>query len=145
MCDLGRCTESFRRAPVSSPSTRIDPKGLQTIQPSSERLLQSNEEIPRPELPAVRVAGELQLKARLQRGCGGSRLMRQQNSHDIIWSRGNGGRGIAAVRFIEMMSAVIRDSGDHQRAVVVLQDHMLIEQDLTPRRRNSATQAVTPL
>ncbi len=37
--------------------------------------------------------------------------------------------GIAAVRFIEMMSAVIRDSGDHQRAVVVPQDHMLIEQD----------------
>ncbi len=37
------------------------------MQPSSERLLQSNEEIPRPELPAVRVAGELQLKSRLQR------------------------------------------------------------------------------
>ena len=36
------------------------------MQPSSERLLKSNEEVPRPELPAVRVAGELQLKARLQ-------------------------------------------------------------------------------
>ena len=67
VCDLGRCTESFRRAPVSGSSTRINPKGLQPIQPRSERLLQSNEEIPRPELPAVRVAGELQLKSRLQR------------------------------------------------------------------------------
>jgi hypothetical protein len=40
------------------------------MQPGSKRLLESNEEIPRPELPAVRVAGKLQLKSRLRR-CGG--------------------------------------------------------------------------
>ena len=66
--------------------------------------------------------------------------MRQQNAQDISGRSGDGGRGIAAVRFIEMMSAVIRDSGDHQRAVVVLQDHMLIEQDLD----SEATQLCHP-
>ena len=45
--------------------------------------------------------------------------MRQQNAHNMIWSTGNGGRRIAAVGFIEMMTAVIRDSRDHERAVVV--------------------------
>jgi hypothetical protein len=37
------------------------------MQASGERLLESNEEIPRPELPSVGVAGELQLKSRPQR------------------------------------------------------------------------------
>ena len=66
--------------------------------------------------------------------------MRQQNAQDISGCSGNGGRGITAVGFIEMVSAVIRDSGDHQRAVVVPQDHMLIEQDFD----SEATQLCHP-
>ena len=40
------------------------------------------------------------------------------------------GRRIAAMRFVEVMSAVIRNSRNDQLAVVMLQNHMLIQQDL---------------
>jgi hypothetical protein len=40
------------------------------MQPSRERLLQANEVIPRPELPAVRMAGELQIKSGVGRRAG---------------------------------------------------------------------------
>src|SRR5688500_11929177 len=98
------------------------------MHPSCKRLLQSNEEVPRPELAAVCVSRELQVKSRLQRSGRGSWLMRQQNSHDIVRCTGNGCRGIAAMRFIKVVSAVIRDPGNYQRVVVMPEDHVLIEQ-----------------
>src|SRR5262245_58539364 len=63
-CDFGRHTEPLRRAPVARASTHVHPEMIEPMQPGGERLLQSHEQIPRPELPAMRVTGKLQVETR---------------------------------------------------------------------------------
>src|SRR5713226_2431218 len=53
--DLRRDPESHRRSPISRAAADVDPHAAEAVQSRDERLLQSHQKIPRPELPAVRV------------------------------------------------------------------------------------------
>ena len=55
--DLGRSTEPLGRPPVASAAAGVNPQSLQSMQSGRERLLKSDEEIPRPELATVGMAG----------------------------------------------------------------------------------------
>src|SRR6266571_9295106 len=62
--DLRRDPESHRRSPIARAATDVDPHAAEAVEPRDERLLQAHQKIPRPELPAVRVPGELKGVAR---------------------------------------------------------------------------------
>jgi hypothetical protein len=51
----------------------------QAIQTRGERLLQAHKKIPRPELPAVRVSGQLKVITSIRRGSSGARLVSEQD------------------------------------------------------------------
>src|SRR5262245_53328983 len=61
--DLGRDAEAHGRAPVARAAIDVHPGASEAMQPRGERLLQPHEQVPGPELAAVRVAGELQVEA----------------------------------------------------------------------------------
>ena len=54
--DFRRCAQAQRRAPIAGAATRVDPHRAQPVQARGERLLQPNQQIEGPILPAVRVA-----------------------------------------------------------------------------------------
>src|SRR5258705_9605183 len=58
--DLRRDPESHRRSPIPRAAAGVDPQAAQAIQPPGERLPPAHQKIPRPELAAVRMPGELQ-------------------------------------------------------------------------------------
>src|SRR6266446_5571890 len=78
-CDLRRNPESHRWSPVPRAAAYVDPHAAEAIEPRDERLLQAHQKIPRPELPTVRVPGELQLVACGFRERSGARLVGEQN------------------------------------------------------------------
>src|SRR5882724_789940 len=61
--DLRRNPEPHRRPPIPGAAAGVDPQAAEAVQPRGEGLLQAHQEIPRPELPAVRMPGELELVA----------------------------------------------------------------------------------
>src|SRR2546427_1270160 len=78
-CDLRRNPESHRWSPIPRAAAGVDPHAAEAIQPRDERLLQAHQKIPRPELPAMRVPGELQLVAGRFRERSGARLVGEEN------------------------------------------------------------------
>ncbi len=108
--DLRRNPESHRRSPVPRAAADVDPHAAEAIQPRDERLLQAHQKIPRPELPAVRVPGELQLVARVCRRALGRRVR------------------IALVRGIVMVGGVVGHARHRQRRPVVIQDDVLVDE-----------------
>src|SRR5882724_9231002 len=101
------------------------------MQPGSERLLEAHEQVPRPELPPVRVTGQLQIVT----GCCGRRgrtgLMREEDFCARVLGCTRESRcRIAALCRVEVMGAVVSYAGDDQRFSVVGHDRVLIEQDL---------------
>src|SRR2546427_10723033 len=83
-CDLRRNPESHRRSPIPGAAAGVDPHAAEAVEPRDERLLQAHQEIPRPELAAVRVPGELQLVAGRLRGICGAGLVREQNLRRVL-------------------------------------------------------------
>src|SRR3979490_776487 len=61
--DLRRDPESHRRSPIPRAAASVDPHAAEALESRDERLLQAHQKIPRPELPAVRVPGELEVIA----------------------------------------------------------------------------------
>ena len=101
------------------------------MQSGSERLLETHEQVPGPELSTVRVAGQLQIVARCFGRRGRARLMRQQDFRArIAGCARQRGCGIAALRRIEMMGAEVGDAGDYQGRTIVGHDRVLVEQHL---------------
>ena len=100
------------------------------MQAGHKRLLHLYKKIPGHELAAMCVAGQLQIKAGIRGGWCATWLMRQQQAYARAgWRAGDGGKRVAAVRWIEMSGAIVGDpSHDGQRAVM-LQHDMLVEQD----------------
>src|SRR5258708_9383764 len=74
-CDLRWNTKPHRRPPITRTAIDVDPHAAQPIQTRGERLLQAHEKIPRPELPAVRVSGQLKVITSIHRGRSGTRLV----------------------------------------------------------------------
>ena len=86
------------------------------MQPRGERLLQANEEIPRQELAAVGVAGELQVEA--GGGCSGraARLVREDDAHRSVGrAAGERAGGVADVGAVEVAGAEVGDAADDER------------------------------
>src|SRR6266704_5117470 len=82
--DLRRDPETHRRSPIPRAAASVNPHAAEAIEPRDERLLQAYEEVPRPELAAVRVPGELQLVAGGFRGSSGARLVREQHLRRVL-------------------------------------------------------------
>ena len=57
------------------------------MQSGNKGLLQANKEIPWQELPAMGMAGQLQIKARIGRRCRAARLMRQKQPERRVGRR----------------------------------------------------------
>ena len=97
------------------------------MQSCDKRLLQPHEEIPREELPAVSMSGQLQMKTCIGGGRGAARLVGQQEPQGGVgWGAPQGGMRITAVLRDEMVGARIRDAGYDHGTSVVLQDHVSI-------------------
>ncbi len=126
--DLRRDPETHRRSPIPRAAADVDPHAAEAIQPRDERLLQAHQEIPRPELPAVRVPGELQLVACGFRERSGARLVGEQNLRRVLRRPFRRCARIALVRGIVMVGGVVRDAGHRQRRPVVIQDDVLVDE-----------------
>src|SRR3954454_7495948 len=129
MRDLGRRAEPFRWTPVPRTAAGVDPQLTEPVQARGKRLLQLDEEIPREELTAVRVARQLQVEAR----GGGSRCRTWLMCEQELYARTRGSAGqsshrVAALGLVEMMRAVIGDTGDDDVRAPVLEHHMLVHQ-----------------
>src|SRR5579883_1530172 len=61
--DLRRYAQALGRAPVAAAAAGVDPQAPEPVKARRKRLLQPHEEIPRPELAAMRVARQLQVEA----------------------------------------------------------------------------------
>ena len=80
------------------------------MQARGKRLLKAHKVTPGPELAAVRMAGQLQVKARVgRRGCTARLVCQQQFEECLLRRVGHRRVRVAAVAFIEMMGAVIND------------------------------------
>src|SRR6185312_15745402 len=111
-CDFRRHAEPLRRPPVARAATHVHPQMIEPMQPGGERLLEPHEQIPRPELAAVRVTRELQIEARRRGGRCRARLMSEQQLCTCAKRRAREGRaGIAALSRVEHVSAVVRHAG----------------------------------
>ena len=98
------------------------------MQTCGERLLESHEQIPGPELSAVCMSRQLQIKARIRRRGRRARLMCEQYFHGRIQgSTRERSNGIATLRGIEVMGTKVRHSRENQRCPSVPHDHMLIQ------------------
>ena len=85
------------------------------MQPGSERLLEAHEQIPRPELAAVRVPRELQIEAGGGRRSRGAWLMGEQYLRPRIGRRTpKRGDRVTALLWIEMVRAVVGHARDDQ-------------------------------
>src|SRR6266704_342300 len=95
--DLRRNPESHRRSPIPRAAADIDPHAAEAIEPRNERLLQAHQEIPRPELPAMSVPGELKLVAGGFRGICGAGLVGEQQLRRVLGRPFRGRERIAPV------------------------------------------------
>jgi hypothetical protein len=96
----------------------MDPQRLQVVQAGSERLLQPHEMVPGPELPAVGVSGQLQVKSRSGRHRRAAWLVRQQQAEHRLQGRvGQRPVGVAAVAFVEMVGTEVGHPGVDTRVV----------------------------
>ena len=106
------------------------------MQTGRERLLEPYEQVPRPELPTVRMPGKLEVESRGGRRRGGPRLMSEQDSRSRIGRRTQErGHGVAALCGIEMMRAVVRYSGDYKGRPSVPNDDVLIQKHAQSQSR----------
>jgi len=106
------------------------------MQTGRERLLEPYEQVPRPELPTVRMPGKLEVETRGGRRGGGTRLMSEQDSRCRIGRRTQErGHGVAALLGIEMMRAEVRYPGDYQGRPSVPNDHVLIQKHAQSQSR----------
>ena len=132
--DLRRRAQALRRSPIAGAAAYVDPQRVQPMKSGSERLLQAHEKIPRQELAAVRMARELQVIAGRRRGERRSRLMReQQPDRGVSGSTWIARGGIAALRGIEMMRAVIGDARHDDLRAFMLQHDVLVQQNAQPQ------------
>src|SRR5438132_126436 len=97
--DLRRDPETHRRSPKPRAAASVNPHAAEAVQPRDERLLQAHEEVPRPELAAMRVPGELQLVAGGFRGIRGARLVREQDLRRVLRRAFRRRSTIAATKF----------------------------------------------
>ena len=74
----------------------------------------ANDKVPGEKLAAMRVAGELEVKAVRLSGETGTGLMRQEHTSIARWRIGHSGSGIGAVRRQDGVRAVIGDTRDEQ-------------------------------
>src|ERR1700689_456293 len=72
--DLRGNTEAVGWTPITRTPAHIDPETLQAVQTRGERLEVAHEMIPRPELAAVRVPGELHVESGARSPRCGARL-----------------------------------------------------------------------
>ena len=99
------------------------------MQSCGERLLEAHEQIPRPELAAMRMTRELQIKTRGRRSRRRARLMSEQYlRRRVRRSPPERGNRIAALLGIEMMRAEVRHAGYHEWRALVSHDDMLVQQ-----------------
>src|SRR5258705_11812507 len=77
--DLRRDPETHRRSPIPRAAASVDPHAAEAVEPRDERLLQAHQKVPRPELPAVRVPGELPPEAGRLPGLGGAGVVGGRN------------------------------------------------------------------
>src|SRR5437868_3857383 len=105
------------------------------MQACREGLLKPHEEIPRRELSSMRMPRQLQVEARLLSGGCGAWLMREQHPHAIRRRAGNGRRRIAAMRWLEMMRAVVGHSRNHQALAGMTQHDVLVHEHPQPEPR----------
>src|SRR5258708_25803944 len=121
-----RCAEALRRTPIARAAADVDPEIVEAMQARGKRLQQLHYKIPRKELTAVRVSGELQVEAGLRRGESGLWLVREQNLDTRPRRRTCDGRGgVAAVRGSEMMCAVVGFARDPKRSAAFFRPNVL--------------------
>ncbi|MCY1478288.1 hypothetical protein D9M68_117060 [compost metagenome] len=93
------------------------------------RLLHRHEQVPRPELAAVGMAGQLQVETGFRRGGSGAWLVRQQHARPgVCRGAGDGAVRVAAVAFVEAAGGVVGHAAEYQRVAVVLQHHVFVHQ-----------------
>ena len=75
------------------------------------------------------VAGQLQVEARVGRSRVAARLVRQQQPHrGIGWRSVKCEPGVAAVAHIEIVGAVVGDTGHDDLTAAVAQNYVLVQQ-----------------
>jgi len=99
------------------------------MQARDKGLLQRHEEIPRKELAAVSVAGELEIEAGLCCNEDTARLMGEENFEVSGGSIGSCSNGIGMVRCEHVAGVEIRHAGKEQTAAAMLNDAMLVHQN----------------
>jgi hypothetical protein len=98
------------------------------MQAGRERLLEPYEQIPRPELSAVRMPGKLKIETRAGRRRGGTRLVGEEYAGCRVRRRSpQRGHGVTPLLGIEMMRAEVRYSGDHEGRTSMPNDDVLIQ------------------
>src|SRR3569833_152475 len=133
-CDFRRRAEAIRRAPVSCAATDVDPQAIQAMQPRGEWLLKAYKQIPGPELAAVSMTGELQIETRTGRGQRRAGLVSEQDfCARICRGAGKCSSRVATLRGVEMMSAVVRDSGHDERSASMSYDDVLVQEHAQPQ------------
>ena len=126
--DLGRAAQPVRRIEVAGAATDVQAQGFDAVQASDVRLERAHQPRHREALPAVQVAGQLQIDAVGQRGRGRARAMRQQQAR-----RSLGGPAQRRIEIGEMGGARVdrhrvNDADDDQRSVAMTDDAVFVEQ-----------------
>src|ERR1700722_9503272 len=117
------------RSPVTGAAARVDPQVVQLLESGYKRLLQTHEEIPRQELPAVRMSGQLQREARLRCFRRTTRLVGQQQAEpDVDGCAKHGFGRVAAMRGVEAPRAVVGHAGHDRARAIMLHHNMLVHQ-----------------
>src|SRR5258706_405339 len=127
--DFRRDSEAHGRAPIAGAAADVDPHLADALESRGERLLQAHEEVPRPELAAMGMSRELQLVAGLRCVARGAALVGEENFGGPLRRPARGGLRIAAMRGIEVMRRPVRDAGDRERRAVVIEHHVLVDED----------------
>src|ERR1700722_10688696 len=76
-CDLRRNAKTIRWSPVAGAAAYVDPQVLQSMQAAGEGLEQMHEQVPRPELPAMRMTRDLYIETCLSGSACRAWLMRE--------------------------------------------------------------------
>src|SRR5262245_54909198 len=128
--NLRRRAKPLRGSPIAGAAADVDPEPVQSMEPGRERMEKAHDEIPREELSAVRMAGELQVEPGPRRRKRGSWLVREQHPDPGVARRTHQSRDrIAALRGIEIACSVVGDSGDYHRRAAMLKHDVLVHED----------------
>src|ERR1700735_1750236 len=134
MRDFGRHPEAIRRPPIAGAAVDIDPQVSQAVQTAGEGLEKTDEQVPRPELSAMCMSGQLPVESRAGGGFRAPRLMREQDSCAGCSRRAIERFGrIALLGGIEMMRAEVSAPGQHQSRAVVLQYDVFVLEHPQPQ------------